>query len=212
MKPGILKAFLFVFSRPIFFSFFYRLNKVCLVAMNRTSAAQFTPEFSGEKTVFEFVLQKLNTSEKLVFFDCGGNLGHYSTTLVNVCNLKKTIFDLYIFEPSSICHNALQEKFGTIENIQLHKLAISELNDTAKLYFPWQGAGGASLSQDVSDFQVNSNFEIEYENVNIIKLDDFCTDHNIQKIDFLKLDIEGFELLALKGAAKMIADKNIKFI
>jgi hypothetical protein len=34
----------------------------------------------------------------------------------------------------------------------------------------------------------------------------------LDKIDFLKLDIEGFELLALKGAYQMIMNKKINFI
>jgi FkbM family methyltransferase len=40
--------------------------------------------------------------------------------------------------------------------------------------------------------------------VPVISLDDFSTLQNLERVDFLKLDVEGFELATLKGAARTI--------
>ena len=49
-------------------------------------------------------------------------------------------------------------------------------------------------------------------NVNCIKIDDFCNDNNIKYINFLKLDIQGSELDALKGAKNLFENKKIQII
>ncbi|MEH2361328.1 MAG: FkbM family methyltransferase [Nostoc sp.] len=212
MKLKLLKIFLYIFSRPVFFTFFYTLNKVCLNAMNRTAASQFSPECTGEKAAFKYALLKLINTNKLIIFDCGGNLGYYSKSIIEVCNTAQVNFDLFIFEPSNFCYTCLQKIFGSSKNIKLHKLAVSDLNSSAKLYYPWKGSGGASLCKIVSEVQIQSSLEQISEDINTVKMDDFCAQNAIEKIDFLKLDIEGFELLALQGASQMLTNRKIKFI
>src|SRR5262249_15029949 len=48
--------------------------------------------------------------------------------------------------------------------------------------------------------------------VPVCTIDRFCTDHNIQTIDILKLDIQGAELRALHGASSMLAKQKISLI
>jgi hypothetical protein len=60
-----------------------------------------------------------------------------------------------------------------------------------------------------SDKQVENKNQIE---VDVWTIDDFCRDNNIEKIDILKLDIQGGELAALIGAEKLLKEKNIRLI
>jgi FkbM family methyltransferase len=50
------------------------------------------------------------------------------------------------------------------------------------------------------------------EEVNTISLDTFCTNQNITFIDILKMDIQGGELDALKGAEKLLKTQKIGLI
>ena len=211
-KTKVLRIFLFIFSRPFLFNFSYRLNKICLILMNRTAASQLSPHYSGEKIAFEYALNQLNANNKLIFFDIGGNDGDYSNMLKDVCFSKKVNFNLHIFEPSSVCFNYLLKKNYDFKNITIHQLALSEENGCSKLFFTWEGSSGASLAELDSFNLYMPNVAVSSETVNTVTLDDFCQKNSIEKIDFLKLDIEGFEFSALKGSRQMLINKKIQFI
>ena len=48
--------------------------------------------------------------------------------------------------------------------------------------------------------------------INTETIDSFCSGHKIDKIDILKMDIQGAELMALMGAKKLFEGKKIDLI
>ncbi len=60
-----------------------------------------------------------------------------------------------------------------------------------------------------SDKQVANVSTIE---VDVWTIDEFCRTNDINFIDILKLDIQGGELAALKGAETLLSNKQIKLI
>jgi FkbM family methyltransferase len=53
---------------------------------------------------------------------------------------------------------------------------------------------------------------IERVDVDVTTLDEFCRENGIEKIDVLKLDIQGSELEALRGAKGLLSQGNIGVI
>ena len=60
------------------------------------------------------------------------------------------------------------------------------------------------ISRDVGDSGI--------EGVQTVCVDQFCQDHSIDHIDLMKLDIQGHENLALKGAEQLIRSGDIGII
>ena len=78
-------------------------------------------------------------------------------------------------------------------NIELVSKPLG-LNSGEKLYAVFNGPGTSITSQRTVG-------AVEFE---IISIDDYVSQNNIEKIDFIKLDVEGSEEAILKGAANTI--------
>ena len=50
------------------------------------------------------------------------------------------------------------------------------------------------------------------ETVRIRRLDDVCAEEAIERIDLLKLDVEGHELAVLEGASRMLAEDRVRMV
>ena len=53
---------------------------------------------------------------------------------------------------------------------------------------------------------------ISSEEILLKTLDAYCQEKNIQKIDYLKIDVEGHEFSVLKGGINLLQKKSIKII
>jgi FkbM family methyltransferase len=213
MKDFFTRLYLFIFSRPVFFNVFYYTIKICLYAMNRVSASYLEPKYSGEQEALKWVFRKeLNRRDKLVVFDCGANNGSYTKMALDVLNSQTKSIDIFLFEPSQICFERLNKEFSKYKNIHLIQLAVSNTSGFAELYSAWEGSSGASLARGVIYAQGNESVNSKVEQIKITRLDDFCTENNIDKIDFLKLDIEGYEMLALEGANEILNGRKVSYI
>jgi len=94
--------------------------------------------------------------------------------------------------------------------VKLNNLAISDECETTTLYFDKPGSTLASLSKRNLK-HINRSFE-QSELVRTTTLDRYCEDIGILYIDLLKIDIEGHELDALKGARRMFSEKRVKLV
>lgn len=135
----------------------------------------------------------IGTEPNLVI-DIGGNKGEYSETLRR--QFKNV--EIHIFEPSKLNFEHLQKKFFEDSRIHLNLNAISSESGTGFLYSNKEGSGLASLvKRRLDHFGIDFDFKedsqlMRFEEYWIAKLEK-------RPIDLVKLDIEGFELSALKG-------------
>jgi len=77
-------------------------------------------------------------------------------------------------------------------------LGFGKEKSTMKLYYDNVGSGLASLTK--RDLELLGIDFDKSEDVAIDTVDNFCIEHNIKKIDLLKIDVEGHELDVLCGA------------
>ncbi|WP_369999084.1 FkbM family methyltransferase [Winogradskyella sp.] len=102
-------------------------------------------------------------------------------------------WDVYAFEPDEKNHNNVSEYLGKWNlKTNLIKQAVSDVEETKMFYTSTASAGIPSL------LKFNEN-QVASHKVSTIKLSNFVQEHNIDKIDFLKIDVEGYDLMALKG-------------
>jgi len=155
------------------------------------------------------IQQELLGDRARLIFDVGANNG-------NVTLRYKEFFPkatIHAFEPFPEMYRELVRVTQGNANIHTSDKAIAE-NSGKQTFFVNAGIDTNSLleSQPIglnSDQMVKTKMKIE---VNTITLDDYCREKNIHQIDILKMDIQGGELGALKGATTLLREKKIALI
>jgi FkbM family methyltransferase len=140
-----------------------------------------------DRAEIDFLLN--NLENKHVFLDIGSNIGYYSLLLKQRIAEGRIISieaDKYNFE-RLIRHVKLNSL-----NIECYNLAISDISGKAFFKINTNGNRGGSgivTSNDGSDM---------VKEVDCLTLSDFISRNNIDRIDGMKIDIEGYEYPVLK--------------
>jgi len=154
------------------------------------------------------MIQKLLAPAKEAF-DVGANLGVW-TVLMSKANPRARV---HSFEPNPTTWSFLEKNISRNKclNVSLNRAAVSD--STRQLDF--QVPGKASIFGRVAPAQKGVDKEGRFSNSNVfpvpaVRLCDYCTAHLVEQIDFLKLDVEGHELAALKGLDHLFRQRRVK--
>ena len=140
----------------------------------------------------------------MIVLDIGANIGYYTLIAARLVGSKGIV---YAFEPEANNYGLLVkniEKNGILNVISIQK-AISNKCEKKELFLAKDGAL-ASLSEDNTLIQKKGSEEVE-----AVTLDDYF--ENIignNKVDFIKLDVQGAEGLVVEGAKEILENNNLK--
>lgn len=150
-----------------------------------------------EKEEFDMVMDILSYLDKgSVVFDVGANLGWYGI------NAKKRYlsYQMHFFEPVPNTYQRLKKnlELNDIEDCYSNCFGLS--NETKEIEFFYDVvASGASSMADLRELDTTQRIF-----VNMKTMDEYVEEKGIQRLDFIKCDVEGAELLVYEGGRKTI--------
>lgn len=154
---------------------------------------------NGEK----WLIDSLDSNQALIIFDVGANVGDWSK-LVHQKNQNAII---HSFEPIPAIYQKLTINTNSINQIRINNLGLGEVSGFIEMnYYPQN-----SIFSSFYNHPLGNNKE-NVTRVEVMTGDEYCELHKIEFIDFLKIDVEGFESKVLFGFEKMFSENRIRMI
>lgn len=133
-----------------------------------------------------------------VVFDIGANFGYYSLLAATLIKPEPGETSLHMFEANPELVPLLEKSIsvnGMDNYTKLNNVAVAEKKGKAKLNVARRLWGGSTIHtvkerreyQDIKDV-----FDRSYE-VEMITIDDYCKQNKIDRVTFMKIDVEGVE-------------------
>ena len=143
-------------------------------------------------------------------FDVGANIG-------DITQSYRTLFpaaDIYCFEPFPDSAAALNRRFAHDPKVHVAPQAVAQTDGPSTFYLNQYHPTHSLLPRPNSArryYPKHAGPKATTE-VQTVTLDTFTTDNHLALIDILKLDIQGGELMALRGARNLLQNQAISLI
>jgi FkbM family methyltransferase len=133
--------------------------------------------------------------------DIGANVGAYTKQLSTLVGTNGRV---HAFEPVAANYDILQTvvRKGRLANVQLHRLALGATLEQREIAVPDLGGFTGYYWAHVAKPGESG------ETVTVSTLDELSRLGTIARLDFIKCDVEGFELEVLRGARQLIATQH----
>ena len=146
-----------------------------------------------------------------IVLDIGANIGAIALPLANFVGVSGQVI---AFEPTAWAYAKLQKNLSLNSNLigQIKTEQIMLLNEgkepPSSIYSSWSLAD----EEDELTHPTHKGRLMTTDGVRGISLDRYFEEHPVQKIDLIKLDVDGYELDVIKGASKTLSRYQPKII
>jgi FkbM family methyltransferase len=134
----------------------------------------------------------------MTFLDLGANIGYFS---VIAAALVKDSGQVHAFEPMPQNLTRLRKNLAPFHWASTQPYAVGNVTGEAPIHYSDKEAGWASIHEQHGLGNLPCSAA-----VSVIRLDEWMKSKTLNRLDFIKLDIEGSELDALLGGRRMLSD------
>jgi len=168
------------------------------VLIDLSSLSIFDPKY--EPNVLRIILNQLSKGD--VFIDIGAHIGKYSFLAAKKVGTNGKVIAV---EPNPIAFKALKSgiKENRLTNVIPLNIAVSNNNAIVQFYLSRWSVGS---SMKVSEGSYNTIF------VKSMTLDTLVSILKLNRVDFIKIDVEGAELEVLMGAINTLINYKPRLI
>ena len=176
-----------------YIKFKHKFNKFLRCIDKNIFVKRFSEFYEPEMAIIPKILH-----DPRVIIDIGANYGPYSFFLSKLYPKAR----IFAFEPATRSYSILKKiiKRFNLANVISVKKGLGAKEERKEIVMPLQ----YTILAYVSDKNAKKSDKDSTEEIEITTLDNFVKRNKIKRIDFIKCDVEGFELEVFKGAKKTI--------
>ncbi len=130
-----------------------------------------------------------------IVIDAGANIGVFGTLAATIARQG----NVYAFEPTRATFDVLKENLKPYPNAVAIQRALGNREGTTELLIESTSGEGNTLSESGMGGSYSCT-----EIVSVTTVDSFVREYDLPRVDFIKIDTEGFEGKILEGAAETI--------
>jgi len=174
-----------------------RTDELAFVLTSPSDLMEATTDY--ERKVTEYIMSSLQ--EDGVFIDVGAHIGVHSFRIARLFPKVKVVS----IEPNPMAFEALilGIKVNDLHNVNALNLALSDIDGEVTLHVKLINAA-SSIIESQSSFKSIK--------VNAIRLDTLIETLKLNRVDVIKVDVEGAELEVLRGAINTLKNYKPKII
>ncbi|HET9095968.1 MAG TPA: FkbM family methyltransferase [Candidatus Baltobacteraceae bacterium] len=135
------------------------------------------------------------------FADVGANIGDWLGGIL--AEKGGEPFEAVAYEPSASAFEKLSQRFAADGGVTLRHCAAGDRPGELEFFEEYEAGKGSSL---VSTFVSTPGFT---RPIQVVRLDDEIASLGWERIDFLKIDAEGYDMRVMAGAQKLFEDGRI---
>ena len=140
------------------------------------------------------------------FVDVGANIGWYTLLAANQIGPNGKVF---AFEPSRVVFGHLMHnvRLNNLSQVVTERLALADRSGVVQLRVAaGRGPGtGSILPAGATDGDAT-------EEVQTVRFDDYCRTHHLESVRLVKIDVEGAELMVLRGMREALERRAIQYL
>jgi FkbM family methyltransferase len=139
-----------------------------------------------DESAIVFALFK-NRQQGGTMIDVGAHFGS------SLAPFARSGWQIVAFEPDDDNRKALEKSFGSLANVHIDPRGLSDEPRNDVPFFT------SEVSTGISGLSAFHPSHVASGRIDVTTLDRVCANRNLQSLDFLKIDTEGFDLFVLKG-------------
>ncbi|MES2567514.1 MAG: FkbM family methyltransferase [Bacteroidota bacterium] len=155
--------------------------------------------FKEKQDAFEISLMKKYIKKGDSVLDIGANIGFYAEILSDIVGEKGIV---HCFEPDTVNFKHLQKRSKSLPNVTTNNKAVSEKTEVLKIYTSKQ------LNVDHRTYKPD-HYDQEID-IEAISIDEYLGAN--AQVNFIKMDIQGFEMSAVKGMTQTLKSPELKML
>jgi FkbM family methyltransferase len=147
-----------------------------------------------ERQILSFLKRTVKPS--MTILDVGANIGYIASIAATLAGRTGQV---HVFEPNPTCYPQLEENLRPLSQAHAYQLAINDTEGKLPLYLSenQQEDGWGSLLEEPGAGRRPLL-------VPVTSIDNFVSKLSLRQVDLIKIDIEGNEMHALRGARLLI--------
>lgn len=154
--------------------------------------------FKNRQDAYEISLMRQHIAPGDTVLDIGANIGFYASLLSGFTGPQGQV---HCFEPDATNFRHLKARCESLPNVSIHHKAVADATKTLKIYTSKQ------LNVDHRTYKPDDyDQEIDIE---AVAIDDYLQGKTVQ---FIKMDIQGFEMSAARGMSHTLQSPGLKVL